>query len=128
MNKKLNKKALKAFAEKVKVPKYVRSFLSEADSTIKTVAIFSIRRLGEKILTTALFNEQGCFAVIFTRKSGEAVSYGIESGRFFKQRYIDDSFYGKDMAYINKDIITSFFKPDEKDNPISFWRRIINNI
>ena len=127
MNKKLNKKALKAFAEKVKVPKYVRSFLSEADSTIKTVAIFSIRRLGEKILTTALFNEQGCFAVIFTRKSGEAVSYGIESGRFFKQRYIDDSFYGKDMAYINKDIITSFFKPDEKDNPISFWRRMVDS-
>ena len=49
MKQKLNKKALRAFAEKVKVPELVRSLFTKVETEIKTAALFSIRRLGEML-------------------------------------------------------------------------------
>ena len=45
MTKKFNKKALRAFAEKVKAPEIVTSLFREVESEITRVAVFDIRRI-----------------------------------------------------------------------------------
>lgn len=125
---KLNKKPLRTYAEKVKIPELVRSIFTEVACEIKTIAVFDVHRLGESVLITALFNKQGCFAVIYTRKSGEAISYELESNKFFKQRHIDESFYGNDMAYINTESVSSFFKITAgEEKPLTTWMRKISS-
>lgn len=123
MTKKFNKKALRAFAEKVKAPEIVTSLFREVESEITRVAVFDIRRIcNERLLTTALFKKQGCYAVVFTRKTGEVISIEIDTGKWFKQQHYQDATYGKGLAQINLSAIVDFFERSNSFDPNTLWR------
>lgn len=123
MAKKFNKKDLRAFAEKVKAPEIVTSLFREVESEITRIAVFDIHRIGgERLLTTALFNEQGCYAVVFTRKTGEVISIETDTGKWYKQQHYQEATYGMDLAQVNLSAVVDFFSPTDDIKPNSLWR------
>ena len=122
--KKLNKKDLRAFASMVEAPKIVVDLFTEVESEVKTVVVFGISTIGrEKLLTATLFDQQGCFAVAFFRKTGEAISYEINSKRF-KQEHVSNALYGPYTAWVNLKVITKYYNTDDSDPRWNLIRRV----
>lgn len=124
MAKKLNKKDLRAFASMVEAPKIVVDLFTEVESEVKTVVVFGISTIGrEKLLTATLFDQQGCFAVAFFRKTGEAISYEINSKRF-KQEHVSNALYGPYNAWVNLKVITKYYNTDDNEPRLYLIRRV----
>lgn len=124
MKNKYTKKDLRTFASMVKAPKIVVDLFTEVESEVKTVVVFGISTIGrEKLLTATLFNQQGCFAVAYFRKTGEAISYEIDSKKF-KQEHVSNVLYGPYTAWVNLKSISKYFNTDDNEPRLYLIRRV----